>query len=96
MVALKSPMMGIELNEEAAAYVGVLERQVVGLTINEMKYRALLEMLTGEAWDDLKHDLEEGELESIAIAAVEKKLQVSNGQARRIVRERKEALAAEQ
>lgn len=89
MVALKTPLVDMEVSEEAALYIGVLERQVLGLTVNELKYRALLEMLTGEQWDDLKTDMEAGELEKIAIEATMRKLGVTNAKAREIVRERK-------
>ena len=89
MVAVKAPLMDMEVSEEAALYIGVLERQVLGLTVNELKYRALLEMLTGQQWDDLKTDMEAGELEKIAVDATMKKLGVSYGKAREIVRERK-------
>lgn len=88
MVALKSPLVDVQMDEQTALYVGVLERQVLGLTINEMKYRALLEMVTGTTWDDLKTDLEAGELEKIARAAVEAQLGVTAQEARKIVKTR--------
>lgn len=95
MVALQSPLIDAQMDDQTRMYVAVLERQVVGLSINEMKYRALLEYLTGSSWDDMKVDLEAGELEKIAVEAVQKKMNVSASTARKIVAERKAAATGE-
>jgi hypothetical protein len=88
MVALRSPLLDLQLDPIASLYVGHLERQLLAYQINDIKYRALLEMLTGEAWDDLATDLENKELFDIAVALTEKKLGVGNMEARRIIRQR--------
>lgn len=88
MVAMKSPLNDLKMDEQTSLYVGVLERQLMGLTINDARYRALLELLTGEEWDDMKTDFEDGEIKKIAIASLEKKLGISNEAARKIVRDR--------
>lgn len=95
MVALQSPLIDAQMDDQTRMYVSVLERQVVGLSINEMKYRALLEYLTGKPWDDMKVDLEANELEKIAIEAVQNKMNVSASTARKIVAERKSAASGE-
>lgn len=88
MVALKSPLNDLELSPQAALYIGILERKLCALDINELKYRALLEMLTGETWDDLNMDLEAGEIKKIAIEATQKKMDVSYEAANKIVEDR--------
>jgi len=90
MVALRSPLLDLDLDPQAALYVAHLERQLLAYQINDVKYRALLEMLTGEAWDDLALDLENKELKDIAVALAEKKLGVANMEARKIVRMRQD------
>lgn len=87
MVAIKNPLIEMEMDEAAAAYMGSLERQVLGMTIQELRYRALLELLTGEDWSDIAADLEDGEIQKIAIAQLEKK-GIDRRKARRIVSER--------
>lgn len=94
MVRVKTPMPDMNLTVEAALYVAILERQVTALTLNDMKYRAMLEMLTGENWDDMVVDFEEGKLREIAIRATEAKLGVAYAEAHRIVREREQAANA--
>jgi hypothetical protein len=88
MVALRSPLLDLQLDPQAALYVAHLERQLCVYQINEVKFRALLEMLTGESWDDLALDLENKQLFDIAVALAEKKLNVTNMEARKIIRAR--------
>lgn len=90
MVALRSPLLDLQLDPQAALYVAHLERQLCAYQINEVKFRALLEMLTGEAWDDLALDMENKQLKDIAVALAEKKLGVTNMEARKIIRRRME------
>ena len=93
MVAVKNPLIEMEMDEAAAAYMGSLERQILGLTIQELRYRALLELLTGEEWSDIAADLEAGEMEKIAVDAMQRK-GIDRRKARRIVASRlKESVA---
>lgn len=94
MVALKSPLVGLELSPEAAAYVGVLEKQVLGQHIMELKFRALMEIWTGQEWDDMKTDFEQGEIEKIAIQGVQNKLGMKYEEARKFVQGRMAASRA--
>lgn len=93
MVAVKNPLLEMECSEEAAAYIGVLERQLLGMTVQELRYRALLEVLTGDDWSDIAADLEAGEIEKIAVEQLVKK-GVDRRKARRVVGERAKASAA--
>jgi hypothetical protein len=92
MVALRSPLLDLQLDPIASLYVGHLERQLLAYQINDIKYRALLEMLTGEAWDSLATDLENKQLFDIAVALTEKKMGLTNMEARKVIRQR-QALA---
>lgn len=93
MVAIKNPLIEMEMDEAAASYMGSLERQILGMTIQELRYRALLELLTGEEWSDIAADLESGEMEKIAVDAMQRK-GIDRRKARRIVASRlKESVA---
>ena len=93
MVAIKNPLIEMEMDEAAAAYMGSLERQILGMTIQELRFRAVLELLTGEEWSDIAADLEAGEIEKIAVDAMQKK-GIDRRKARRIVASRlKESVA---
>lgn len=89
MVALKSPLIGMQMDEDAAQYVALLERRIVGLTINELKFCTLLEISTGEKWDTLRVDFEQGNLDSIAIQVIQKRMGVDEMDARRLLAEYK-------
>lgn len=93
MVAMQSPLTGMQFDEQTGRYIGVLERQVMGLTLNEMKYQALLELLTEQPWESLKHDLEADKIRHIAIDCIKLRLGVSDAEARRIVRAREADIA---
>lgn len=94
MVAVKSPLLGLIMEPEVAAYVGALERQIAALSINEVKFRALLEVLTGEEWDNMKTEFESKEIFDIGVAYAEKRLGLKNMEARKWVRDRMEASRA--
>lgn len=97
MVALKNPLADMsDMPEDVALYIGVLERTILGFTIQEAKFRALLEMLTGEAWDDTKTDLEVSQLQELAISSMERKLGISRFEAQQIIRRNKLAANGEQ
>lgn len=87
MVAMQSPLVDLQYDDQTGRYIAALERQVMGLTINEVKYQALLELITGEEWTSIKHDLDEGKIRKIAVEALEAK-GIGSTEARRIVRER--------
>lgn len=91
MVSVQSPMIDAQMDEQTRLYVGVLERQILGLTIQISKYRAVLEAVTGGTFEALEVDMEKGDIEKLAIAATQKKMDVSADQARKIVRERESA-----
>lgn len=69
-VPIQNPLANLEMNEEVALYVGLLEGQLAAYAINEAKYRALLEMLTGEAWNSTMVDVDSNALVDIASQAL--------------------------
>lgn len=48
---LKNPLVGMQVDDLGAMYIGKLERRVIMLTLIEVRLRARLEFATGEAWD---------------------------------------------
>ena len=56
MVARQSPLVGLEMSPEVAKYVAVLEGRLASYAIQDAKYRALLELLTGDSWEDSSFD----------------------------------------
>ena len=88
MVNIGNPMMDAEMDDTARAYVGILERQVLGLTIAVYKQGAVIEQLSGKPYEEVLKDLEDGEILKLAVDAASDKLGVSKSEARRIVRSR--------
>lgn len=94
MVAVRSPLIGMQMDPDVAAYVGALERQICALSINEVKFRALLEVLTGEEWDDMKTEFESKEIYDIGVRYAERVLGMKADEARKWVNGRMEASRA--
>lgn len=67
---VKSPLVGLDLSPQAATYVGVLESHLAAYAIQEAKFRALLELLTGNNWDTTKLDFDGRMLQAIAADAL--------------------------
>ena len=86
MAILQNPLAGMSGDEEMTRYVGVLERRLVLLTVQEVRFRALLEALTGEPWDDVYTDLDQAELDQIVERSLIKSLGISQAEAQQMVR----------
>ena len=85
MVAVQNPLAHMQGDGEMTAYVGALERRLVLLTIQEVRFRGLLEALTGEPWDDQYADLGEGEVNEIACNSLMKSLGITKAEATKLV-----------
>lgn len=48
---LRNPLVGMQLDDLGATYVGKLERRLIILELTNIRLRARLEAATGEAWD---------------------------------------------
>ena len=88
MAPIKQPLLDIVYNDETGRYIGMLERKLLMLTLDDMRFRALLELLTDEPWDDYKFTQEDGEIQNIAIDALKRRLGLSHEDARKLVGER--------
>ena len=86
MAVLQNPLQHMQGDDQMTRYVGVLERRLVLLTIQEQRFRALLEALTGEPWDDQYSDLEQAELDKLVEQSIVKSLGVTQAEAAKMVR----------
>lgn len=86
MAVLQNPLQHMQGDDQMTRYVGVLERRLVLLTIQEQRFRALLEALTGEPWDDQYTDLDQAELDGLVEQSIMKSLGVSQAEASKMVR----------
>jgi hypothetical protein len=91
MTATKHPLIDLVYNHETGTYIGMLERKILVMTIENLKMRSLLELLTGDMWDDAKFDLEDKAIFDAAVDTLERRLQISRQDAINLVTERWEA-----
>ncbi|AVD99651.1 hypothetical protein HWB51_gp033 [Mycobacterium phage Cuke] len=80
--------VGLNMDPETALYVGVLEGTIAALVINECKYRAFLELLTDESWEDTKLDIDGNQLMAIAVTALVKQTGMDRVRAQVLVAQR--------
>lgn len=88
MGALKHPLMDLVYNDETGRYIGMLERKLVKLSIDDLKFRALLELLTDEDWDDYHFGDEDAELMKLAVDTLKRRLGLKDSDARKLVAQR--------
>lgn len=81
MSSTKYPLIDLVMNDEVARYVGVLERRVIMLTVDNLKLRTLLELLTDESWDDESYPDDIAELKRIATDALVRRLGLTPAEA---------------
>jgi hypothetical protein len=87
----KHPLIDLVYNNETGTYIGMLERKLVVMTLENLKMRSLLELLTGDMWDELRFDHEDKTIFNLAVDTLERRLQISHNDAVSIVTERWEA-----
>lgn len=90
MVAVQNPLAHMDGDGEMKAYVAVLERRLLLLTIQEVRFRGLLEAITGEPWDDQYADLGEDEVNELAISSLTKSLGITRPEAERLVKDHRQ------
>ena len=88
MASAQSPLIGLEMTPETATYVSLLENQVAAYAIQEAKFRALLELLTGDSWETTKLDIDGNTLMAVAVAAIVKKTGMDAMSAKTLVTQR--------
>lgn len=84
MVNIKSPLIDAQMDEQSMAYVGVLERQVVGLTILTAQMRAVLEAVTGQRSEEYIKDMEDKTIREVAEYEIKRRLGATDIQARHL------------
>lgn len=88
MAPTRSPLIDLVYNDETGRYIGMLETKYVALSLENIRFRALLELLTDEPWDDYQFSEEDGEIQKLAVDALKRRLQLSDTDARNMVAER--------
>lgn len=88
----QSPLVGLQMDEATAKYVGVLESNIAAYAIEEAKFRALLELLTGESWETTRITPDMSTLMDIAVNALTTRIGMSVVQAKSLVAKRWNAL----
>lgn len=89
MTAVRHPLIDLVMNDETSRYTGHIERKLVKFTLEDLKMRALLELLTGNMWDDTDfHKMTDDQLQEIAVDTLKRRLQLSDADARAIVADR--------
>ena len=88
MAATRHPLIDLVYNDETGRYIGMLERKVIKYQIDDLKFRALLELLTGDSWDDYRLADEDGEIRNLATDALKRRLGISHHDAAKLVEER--------
>lgn len=84
---INSPLGELEMTPEVALYVGTLEAQLSAYAINEVKYRVILELLTGTSWYTTQVNIDLKVLANIAVEALVKR-GVDGIEARKLVSQR--------
>lgn len=91
MAPIKHPLIDLVYNNETGTYLGMLERKLVIMTLENLKMRSLLELLTGDMWDDCRFEAEDKEIFKLAVDTLERRLHISHQDAVDLVTERWEA-----
>ena len=87
-VPVQVPLIGLQMSTETAQYVGMLEGTVAALVINDVKYRTLLELLTGESWEDTVVTMDPNALMSLAVSALVKQTGMDYAKAKILISQR--------
>lgn len=58
MVNVQTPLVGLEYTPETGVYIAKLEASLAEACIRDARFRALLELVTGEQWDDVELDVD--------------------------------------
>ena len=88
MVAVRHPLIGLVYNDETGRYLHMLERKITKFQLDDLRFRCLLELLTGDPWDDYQFKDEDDEIKGLAVDALKKRLHLTDEDARKMVVER--------
>lgn len=88
MAKIKHALIDLVYNDETGRYIGMLERKLLVCEIDNIKMRALLELLTDESWDDYHFKDEDEEIRKLAHDALKRRLGLNDADASKLVQER--------
>jgi hypothetical protein len=88
MAPTRQPLIDLVYNDETGRYIGMLETKITRYQLDDLRFRALLELLTDESWDDYQFSNEDGEIQKLAVDALKRRLGLSDSDARKLVSER--------
>lgn len=88
MAPTRHPLIDIVYNDETGRYIGMIERKLLMLTLENMRMRTLMGLLTGDMWDDYNFEAEDSELFDLAVDALMRRCQMSHEDARALVEDR--------
>lgn len=71
MVNIANPMMDAEMDDQTRAYIGVLERQNIGLNMLVNKQKAVIGALSGQPVEELLVNMEEKEVLDIVSQVIQ-------------------------
>ena len=91
MAPTRHPLIDLIANDETGRYIGLLERKLLIMQRENLRMRSLLEMLTGDMWDDYRFDAEDAEIFSLAVDSLMRRLGMSQEDARKLCEERWQA-----
>ncbi|QHB37457.1 hypothetical protein SEA_LEOPARD_51 [Mycobacterium phage Leopard] len=91
MAPTRHPLIDLIANDETGRYIGLLERKLLILQRENLRMRSLLEMLTGDMWDDYRFDAEDAEIFDLAVDSLKRRLGMSHEDARKLCEERWQA-----
>lgn len=91
MTPTRHPLIDLVYNSETGTYIGMLERKLLIMTLENLKMRSLLELLTGDMWDECRFEAEDKAIFKLAVDTLERRLQISHQDAINLVNERWEA-----
>jgi len=84
-IPLQGPLKGLQMDSDTAQYVGMLEGTIAALVINEVKYRTLLELLTGDSWDAANVSTDPNALVPLAVSALVKQTNMDENKAKKLI-----------
>ena len=87
-VPTQTPLVGLKMDSDTALYVGMLEGTVAALCVNEIKYRALLELVFDEGFEATQIGVDAKSLIDLAVSALVKQTGMSSAKARTLVLQR--------
>lgn len=88
MAPTRQPLIDLVYNDETGRYLAMLETKITRYQLDDIRFRALLELLTDQSWDDYQFSNEDNEIQKLAVDALKRRLGLSDSDARKLVAER--------